>query len=297
MIIDNLIDKIIECNNPTVVGLDTAVSYLPDAEEIKDNYTAGERIFEFNKAIIDNIYDIVPAVKVQIAYYEMYGLPGIKAFNDTLLYAAKRGMMTIADIKRNDIGSTAKAYSNAFLGRNDIGIKRFFKNDFITVNGYFGTDGIQPFIDDCADRNRGMFVLVRTSNPSSKELQLLDLADGRKVYQAMADMVIKWGKNYVGKYGYSLIGAVIGGTQRKEGEELRKRMQNTFFLIPGYGAQGADADMLKGFFDEEGLGGIVNSSRGIICAYKQEKYSNNFAEAARQAALDMKEDINKVLGK
>lgn len=297
MIIDNLIDKIIECNNPTVVGLDTAVSYLPDAEEIKDNYTAGERIFEFNKAIIDNIYDIVPAVKVQIAYYEMYGLPGIKAFNDTLLYAAKRGMMTIADIKRNDIGSTAKAYSNAFLGRNDIGIKRFFKNDFITVNGYFGTDGIQPFIDDCTDRNRGMFVLVRTSNPSSKELQLLDLADGRKVYQAMADMVIKWGKNYVGKYGYSLIGAVIGGTQRKEGEELRKRMQNTFFLIPGYGAQGADADMLKDFFDEEGLGGIVNSSRGIICAYKQEKYSNNFAEAARQAALDMKEDINKVLGK
>ncbi len=297
MIIDNLIDKIIEYDNPTVVGLDTAVSYLPDAKDIEDNYTAGEKILEFNKAIIDNIYDIVPAVKVQIAYYEMYGLPGIKAFNDTLLYAIKRGMTTIADIKRNDIGSTAKAYSNAFLGRNDIDIKRFFKNDFITVNGYFGTDGIQPFLDDCIARNRGMFVLVRTSNPSSKELQLLELADGRKVYHAMADLVTKWGKDTIGKHGYSIVGAVVGGTQRKEGEELRKRMKNTFFLIPGYGAQGADGSMLKGFFDTDGLGGIVNSSRGIICAYKQDKYSNNFAEAARQAAIDMKEDINKALGK
>lgn len=297
MIIDNLIDKIIECNNPSVVGLDTAVSYLPDFNDIKDNYTASQRILHFNKAIIDNISDIVPAVKVQIAFYEMYGLPGIKAFNDTLLYAEKRGMITMADIKRNDISSSAKAYSNAFLGRNDIGIKRFFKNDFITVNGYFGTDGIQPFVDDCVEKNRGMFVLVRTSNPSSKELQLLELADGRKVYEAMADLVIKWGENHIGRHGYSVVGAVVGATQKEEGESLRKRMKNTFFLIPGYGAQGAKGDMLKGFFDEEGLGGIVNSSRGILCAYKDKKYSNDFAEAARQAALDMKEDINKVLGR
>lgn len=297
MIIDNLIDKIIENNNPTVVGLDTAVSYLPDYEDIKDNYTASERILNFNKAIIDNVCDIVPAVKVQIAYYEMYGLPGIKAFNDTLLYAEKRGMITIADIKRNDIAASAKAYSNAFLGRNDIGIKRFFKNDFITVNGYFGTDGIQPFIDDCAEKNRGMFVLVRTSNPSSSEVQSLELADGRKVYEAMADLVIKWGNPLIGKHGYSSVGAVVGATQKEEGENLRKRMKNTFFLVPGYGAQGAKGDMLKGFFDEKGIGAIVNSSRGILCAYKEKKYSNDFAEAARQAALEMKEDINKELGR
>lgn len=297
MIIDNLIEKIQECNNPTVVGLDTAVSYLPDNEDIKDNYTASERIFTFNKAIIDNVYDVVPAVKVQIAYYEMYGLPGIKAFNDTLLYAEKRGMITIADIKRNDISSSAKAYSSAFLGRNDIGLKRYFKNDFITVNGYFGTDGIQPFIDDCAEKNRGLFVLVRTSNPSSDEIQCLTLNDGRMVYEAMADLVDKWGKPLIGKYGYSSIGAVVGATHKEEGDKLRERMKNTFFLIPGYGAQGGKADMIKGFFDSQGLGGIINSSRGIICAYKNKKYSNDFAEAARQAALEMKKEINEVLGR
>ena len=297
MIIDSLIEKSKECNNPSVVGLDTMVSYLPDNEGIKDNYTAGERILEFNKAIIDNIYDIVPAVKAQIACYEMYGLPGIKAFNDTLLYAEKRGMLTIADVKRNDIESSAKAYSNAFLGRNDIGLKRFFKNDFITVNGYFGTDGIKPFVEDCAERNRGIFVLVKTSNPSSDEFQNLTLEDGRKVYEAMADLVSEWGKPLIGKYGYSSVGAVVGATHKEEGEKLRAKMRHTFFLIPGYGFQGGNADMIKGFFDKDGLGGIVNSSRGILLAYKNEKYSNDFTKAARQAAIDMREDLNRVLGR
>lgn len=297
MIIDNLIEKINEYNNPTCVGLDTAASYLPNFKDIKDNYTASEQIFKFNKAIIDNLYDIVPAVKVQNAYYEMYGLPGIKAFNDTLLYAEKKGMITIADIKRNDISSTAKAYSNAFLGRNDINVKRYFKNDFITVNGYLGSDGIKPFIEDCKERDRGMFILVRTSNPSSDELQCLTLQDGRKVYEAMAELVEEWGAPLIGKNGYSAVGAVVGGTHKEECRKLRKMMKHTFFLIPGYGAQGASADMLKGSFDKNGNGGIVNSSRGIICAYQKKKYSDDFAIAAREAALDMKKDLNKVLGR
>lgn len=297
MIIDNLIDKIVEKNNPSVVGLDTCVSYLPNAADIKDNYTAGEELLKFNKAIIDSVADIVPAVKVQIAYYEMYGIAGIKAFADTLVYAEQKGLSTIADIKRNDIASTAKAYSNAFLGRNDIGVKRSFKADFITINAYFGTDGVAPFIEDCAERDRGLFILVRTSNPSSDELQSLFLNDGRRVYEAVADMVDNWGKPLTGKYGYSSIGAVVGGTHKEECAKLRSRMKNTFFLVPGYGAQGASADMLKGCFDENGLGAIVNSSRGILTAYRQKKYSNDFAEAARQAAIDMKNDINRVLGK
>ncbi|HHU42816.1 MAG: orotidine-5'-phosphate decarboxylase [Bacillota bacterium] len=297
MIIDNLIENILEKNNPSIVGLDTCVSYLPHAKDIKDNYTASEEILKFNKRIIDSVSDIVPAVKVQIAYYEMYGISGLKAFADTILYAESKGLTTIADIKRGDISSTAQAYSNAFLGKNDIKVKRSFKADFITVNGYFGTDGIKPFIQDCIDRNRGMFVLVRTSNPSSCELQGLELADGRKVYEAMADLVKDWGKELIGKYGYSSVGAVVGGTHKKECKSLRERMKNTFFLVPGYGAQGASADMLKGCFDENGMGAIVNSSRAILLARENKKYSNDYAEAARQAAIDMRNDINKAIGR
>lgn len=297
MIIDNLIEKIQERNNPSVVGLDTCVSYLPNADSIKDNYTAGEELLRYNKLLIDSIYDIVPAVKVQIAFYEMYGIAGIKAFADTITYAEGKGLITIADIKRNDIASSAKAYSNAFLGKNDIGVKRSFKPGFITVNGYFGTDGIEPFVEDCIERDRGLFVLVRTSNPSSDEFQCLKLDDGRMVYEAMGDLVQKWGKNLIGKYGYSGVGAVVGATHKEESKKLRERLKNTFFLIPGYGAQGGSADMLKGCFDENGIGGIVNSSRGILTAYKQKKFSNDIAQAAREAAIEMRDDINKALGR
>ena len=298
MITDALIERIVGMKNPTCVGLDTSFDYLPDEmrAEVKDFAGAAERIFDFNKTLIDRLYDVVPSVKVQIAYYEMYGAPGLKAFEETLRYAAEKGLIVIADAKRNDIGSTAACYSSAFLGETNVegNALRAFPADFLTVNAYLGTDGIAPFVDDCKKRDRGIFVLVKTSNPSSGELQNKLLADGTPVYEYMGALVEKWGEGTEGKYGYSAVGAVVGATHPEEAARLRKLLPHTFFLIPGYGAQGGNAQMLKCCFGADGLGGVVNNSRGILCAYR--KRGGTYYDAARAAALDMQRDLASVLG-
>ena len=298
MITDALIERIVGMKNPTCVGLDTSFDYLPDEMRagVKDFAGAAERIFDFNKTLIDRLYDVVPSVKVQIAYYEMYGAPGLKAFEETLRYAAEKGLIVIADAKRNDIGSTAACYSAAFLGEAEVegNASRAFPADFLTVNAYLGTDGIAPFVDDCKKRDRGIFVLVKTSNPSSGELQNKLLADGTPVYEYMGALVEKWGEGTEGKYGYSAVGAVVGATHPEEAARLRKLLPHTFFLIPGYGAQGGNAQMLKCCFGADGLGGVVNNSRGILCAYR--KRGGTYYDAARAAALDMQRDLASVLG-
>ncbi len=300
--IDKLIDRIIELQNPTCVGLDTSFDYLP--EEMKEDISTfegvAEKLVEFNMNVIDKVCDIVPAVKVQVAYYEMYGYEGLRAFNYTINYAHGRGMTVIADCKRNDIGSTASCYSKAYLGATPVGEKRIksFPADMLTVNGYLGSDGIAPFLDDIKVNDKSIFVLVKTSNPSSGELQNLKLENGKYVYEHMGDLVEKWGADYIGKYGYSEVGAVVGATHPGEAARLRKRLKNTFFLIPGYGAQGGSAEMLKVCFDGNGLGGVVNSSRGIICAYRNAKYRGmNYYDAARAACLDMQQDLADAIGK
>ena len=299
--IDKLIEKIVDLQNPTCVGLDTSFGYLPD--EMKKGVTtfesAAEAIAEFNMNIIDKVCDIVPSVKVQIAYYEAYGHAGLQAFEYTVNYAKGRGLVVIADCKRNDIGSTAGCYSTAYLGKTDLNGKqlRAFAADMLTVNGYLGYDGIKPFVDDIKKYDKSIFVLVKTSNPSSGELQNLKLENGKYIYEQMGELVSEWGKDSVGKYGYSEVGAVVGATYPEEAERLRAQLPNTFFLIPGYGAQGGSAQMLKICFDKKGLGGVVNSSRGIICAYKDARYRGmNYAEAARAACIDMQQDLSGVIG-
>ncbi len=299
--IDKLIEKIVDLQNPTCVGLDTSFGYLPD--EMKKGVTtfesAAEAIAEFNMNIIDKVCDIVPSVKVQIAYYEAYGHAGLQAFEYTVNYAKGRGLVVIADCKRNDIGSTAGCYSTAYLGKTDLNGKqlRAFAADMLTVNGYLGYDGIKPFVDDIKKYDKSIFVLVKTSNPSSGELQNLKLENGKYIYEQMGELVSEWGKDSVGKYGYSEVGAVVGATHPEEAERLRAQLPNTFFLIPGYGAQGGSAQMLKVCFDKNGLGGVVNSSRGIICAYKDARYRGmNYAEAARAACIDMQQDLSGVIG-
>lgn len=302
MVIDRLIDRIIEMQNPTCVGLDTDFNYLPD--EMRDGMATfegvAEAIIEFNMNIIDKVCDIVPAVKVQVAYYEMYGFEGLRAFDYTVNYARGRDMFVIADCKRNDIGSTAGCYSKAYLGKTDINGKQIkaFPADMLTVNGYLGTDGIEPFVNDCKANDKGIFVLVKTSNPSSGEFQNLKLENGKYIYEQMGSLVSGWGRDTIGNYGYSSVGAVVGATHPEEAERLRRQMPETFFLIPGYGAQGGNAQMLKCCFDERGLGGIVNNSRGIICAYRKPQYSGmNYAEAARTACIDMQQDLAGAIGK
>ncbi len=300
MIIDRLIEKIKQTKNPSVVGLDTCVDYLPDdmKNQIKSLDDVCEALTEFNKNVVDSICDIVPAVKVQIAYYEMYGVQGMQAFQNTLKYAKSKGMFTMADIKRNDIGSTAAAYSKAYLGKtvfNGVEVTPF-ESDFVTINGYLGTDGIKPFVDDAEKYGKGAFVLVKTSNPSSGDLQNKKLVGSETVFEEMANFVCEWGKNLVGENGYSSLGAVVGATHKAEAELLRKKYPSLFFLVPGYGAQGATAEDVSVNFDKNGLGAIVNSSRGILCAYKKDKYNGlNYFKAARQAALDMKDDLTKFI--
>ena len=239
---DKLINRIKELNNPTVIGLDPRYDMIP--ESIRNKYEktiegACKAILEYNKGLIDSIFDIIPAVKPQIAFYEMFGEEGIKVFNETCKYAKSKNMIVIADAKRGDIGSTAEGYSNAFLGTTPIGDEKIsvFDVDFVTVNPYLGIDGIKPFIDDCKEYGKGIFILVKTSNKSSGELQDLILEDGKKVYEKVADLVNSWGEELIGEYGYSSVGAVVGATYPIQIEELRKIMPNTFFLIPGYGAQ------------------------------------------------------------
>ncbi len=300
--VDKLIKRIIELQNPTCVGLDTSFDYLP--EDIKRGITnfdeVGDAIYEFNKNIIDKVYDIVPSVKVQIAYYEAYGVAGVRAFERTVNYAKEKGLIVIADCKRNDIGSTAACYSKAYLGETLINGRslRAFNADMLTVNGYLGFDGIKPFVEDIVAHDKSIFVLVKTSNPSSGELQNLKLENGKYIYEQVGELVSAWGKDSVGEYGYSEVGAVVGATHPEEAERLRNQLPHTFFLIPGYGAQGGSAEMLKVCFDKNGLGGVVNSSRGIICAYRNEKYAGlNYAEAARAACVDMQKDLSSVIGK
>ena len=290
-IIDKLIDRIVAMQNPTCVGLDTIFDYLPEDMRAgaEDNAAIAERIFEFNKNIIDGVCDIVPSVKIQIACYEMYGAAGIACFERTADYAKQKGLFVIADGKRNDIGNTAGFYAAAFLGE-----RATCAVDFLTVNAYLGTDGIQPFVDVCKQTDKGLFALVKTSNPSSGEFQNLLLQDGRTVYEYMGGLVEKWGKELVGKYGNSSVGADVRATQPEEAARLRAELPHMFFLIPGYGAQGGNAEMLRRCFDGRGLGGVVNNSRGVLCAYK--KRGGTYFAAARQACIDMQRDLASVIG-
>lgn len=256
--IDNLIDKIKEKDNPTVIGLDPRYDLIPNC--IKDKYSkdlegVAKAIIEFNEKLIDATYDIIPAVKPQIAFYEMFGIPGIEAFYKTCEYAKSKGMIVIADMKRGDIGTTAKAYSNAAIGKTPIGEieKSIFDVEFVTVNPYLGTDGVMPFVEDCKKYNKGIFVLVKTSNKSSGELQDLETKDGERIYEKVAKLVNEWGKELIGEYGYSSISAVVGATYPKELQTLRKLMPASYFLIPGYGAQGGKAEDIALGFDEKGL--------------------------------------------
>ena len=300
MITDKLIERIKQLDNPTVAGIDTSFDYLPEDMKsgVCDFAGAPKAVLAFNKEIIDSICDIVPCVKVQIAYYEMYGLEGMRTFSETLKYASEKGMLVMTDAKRNDIGATAECYAKAYLGETAVREKAYtaFDSDFLTVNGYLGSDGIKPFLGWMQKRDKGIFVLVKTSNKSSGELQDLKLENGKTVYEYMGSLVEEWGKDSIGKYGYSAVGAVVGATHPQQAHILRGEMPHTFFLIPGYGAQGGTADDLKVCFDKDGLGGIVNSSRGILCAYKQEKYKGlSFSAAARQACIDMKNDLNRAI--
>lgn len=300
MSFDRLIKKIIETQNPTVVGLDPKLEYVPDY--IKNEFfnadgmtlkAAAKSIFLFNQLIIDSICDIVPAIKPQAAYYEMYGHYGVKTLEKTIRYAKLKGMFVITDGKRNDIGATMEAYTSAHLGTVMVGDTECepFAADALTVNGYLGTDGIDPLLKVCAEKDKGIYVLVKTSNKSSGELQD-KLIDGTPVYAVMGDMCEKWGENQIGEYGYSSVGAVVGATYPEQLSELRKRLPHTMFLVPGYGAQGGGAEGIAGAFDKNGLGAIVNSSRAIMCAYKKENCpETEFAEAARREAIRMRDDI------
>ena len=304
--IKKLVDKIVETNAPIVVGLDPMMKYLPKhlADVAFEQYGetlegAAEAIWQYNKGIIDNIYDIVPAVKPQIAMYEQFGIEGLKAFKKTVDYCHEKGMIVIGDVKRGDIGSTSEAYAVAHLGKVNVGSKAItpFDEDFATVNPYLGSDGVKPFIDVCKEENKGLFILVKTSNPSSGEFQDR-VIDGRPLYEWVGEKVAQWGEDHMGKE-YSYIGAVVGATYPEMGKILRKLMPKTFILVPGYGAQGGKGADLVHFFNEDGLGAIVNSSRGIIAAYKQEAYASfgelNYADASRKAVEVMIEDISGAL--
>ena len=302
MSFDRLIAKIIETGNPTVVGLDPKLDYVPEfirkeafAEKGDDLKGAARAIWRFNKAIIDAVCDIVPAIKPQSAYYEMYGWHGVKTLHKTIEYAKEKGMFVIVDGKRNDIGATMEAYATAYLGSTKVGDKELegFGADALTVNGYLGTDGISPLTELCQKNDKGIFVLVKTSNKSSGELQDRTLDDGKTIYETMGDMCEKWGADTMGKYGYSAVGAVVGATYPEQLAEMREKLPHTFFLVPGYGAQGGGAEGVAKGFDKNGLGAIVNSSRAVMCAYQKEEGCSpeDFAGAARRECIRMRDDI------
>jgi len=304
--INKLVDKIKKTNAPIVVGLDPMLSYIPDhvkeaafkeyGETLKG---AGEAIWQYNKAIVDATYDLIPAVKPQIAMYEQFGIEGLIAYQKTIEYCKAKDLVVIGDIKRGDIGSTSEAYAIGHLGKVQVGSQSYygFDEDFATVNPYLGSDGVNPFIKVCKEEKKGLFILVKTSNPSSGEFQD-QLIDGKPLYELVGEKVAQWGADHMGD-SYSYIGAVVGATYPEMGKVLRKVMPKSFILVPGYGAQGGKGADLVHFFNEDGLGAIVNSSRGIIAAYKQEQYAKfgaaNFADASRQAVVDMIEDISGAL--
>lgn len=305
MSFDRLIKKIIDTKNPSVAGLDPRLEYVPEyiVKDSFDKYgvtlkAAAEAILVFNKSLIDELCDVVPAIKPQAAYYEMYGWEGVRVLSETISYAQSKGMYVMTDGKRNDIGATMEAYATAHLGKTVLGDKSIsaFGADALTVNGYLGTDGIEPLLKICRAEDKGIFVLAKTSNPSSGELQDRCI-DGTPIYAAMGDMCEKWGEDTIGEYGYSAVGAVVGATYPEQLSELRERLPHTMFLVPGYGAQGGGAEGLKGAFDKNGLGAIVNSSRAIMCAYKKEGCDEkDFAKAARREAIRMREDIVRITG-
>ncbi len=304
--IQKLIEKIQKTKAPICVGLDPMLSYIPEhittkayAEFGETLEGAAEAIWQFNKEIVDNVWDLIPAVKPQIAMYEQFGIPGLVVYKKTVDYCRSKDLIVIGDAKRGDIGSTSAAYATAHLGHVKVGsaVLAGFDTDFVTVNPYLGTDGVKPFVDVCAAEDKGIFVLVKTSNPSSGEFQDR-LIDGRPLYELVADKVVEWGS--VSMDGtYSNVGAVVGATYPEMSKILRKQMPNTYFLVPGYGAQGGTAQDLKYCFNEDCLGAIVNSSRGIIAAYKKAPYdkfgAEHFGEASRQAVIDMVADIGSVL--
>lgn len=305
MMIDNLIEKIIEKKSPIVMGIDPKYESLPNC--IKEKYSKDLNGFakaatEFAKNLIDNTYDIIPAIKPQLAYFEQMGPEGLNAFLEISNYAKEKGMIVIADCKRGDIGTTSKAYSNAFLGTTEIGesLYKIYDSDFVTVNPYMGIDAISPFIEDSQKYKKGIFVLVKTSNKSSGELQDLYLDNGKMVYEQVASIVEKWGENLRGKYGYSSVAAVVGATYPEQLKKIREIAPHTFFLIPGYGAQGGKAKDISLGFDKNGLGGIINASRSLIYAYKSERWSSiykdlQFEKATRAEAIRMRDEINEAI--
>jgi orotidine-5'-phosphate decarboxylase len=300
--INQLIKNIQKTNAPIVVGLDPMMKFIP-GQITQDAFArcgetlegAAEAIWQYNKAIVDNIYDLIPAVKPQIAMYEQFGIPGLVTYKKTVDYCKEKGLVVIGDIKRGDIGSTSEAYAVGHLGKVRVGDHAFsgFNEDFVTLAPYMGSDSITPFVKVCKEEKKGIFVLVKTSNPSSGEFQDR-LIDGRPLYEWVAEKVVEWGADCMGDE-YSYVGAVVGATYPEMGKVLRKLMPKSYILVPGYGAQGGKGKDLVHFFNEDGLGAIVNSSRGIIAAWQQEKYAamgeQNFADASRQAVIDMREDI------
>lgn len=304
--VSKLIEKIQKTKAPICVGLDPMLSYIPEhvtkkafAEFGETLEGAAEAIWQFNKEIVDATCDLIPSVKPQIAMYEQFGLPGLAAYDKTEKYCQEKGLIVIGDVKRGDIGSTSAAYATGHLGTVQVGSQTLsgFNTEYITVNPYLGTDGVKPFVDVCNQCDRGIFVLVKTSNPSSGEFQDR-LIDGRPLYELVAEKVVEWGDASMDG-AYSNVGAVVGATYPEMSKVLRKLMPRTYFLVPGYGAQGGTAEDLKYCFNEDGLGAVVNSSRGIIAAYKKDAYAKfgpeHFGEASRQAVIDMIADINSVL--
>ena len=304
--IQKLISNIQKTKAPIVVGLDPMMNYIP--QQVKEKAFqefgetlegAAEAIWQYNKEIVDCTYDLIPAVKPQIAMYEQFGIEGMKAFKKTVDYCKSKGLVIIGDIKRGDIGSTSKAYAIGHVGKVAVGSKTYsgFCEDFVTVNPYLGSDGIRPFMEVCKEEKKGLFILVKTSNPSSGEFQD-QLINGKPLYEMVGEKVAQWGEECMGDQ-YSYIGAVVGATYPEMGKVLRKVMPKSYILVPGYGAQGGKGADLVHFFNEDGLGAIVNSSRGIIAAYKQEKYAKfgaeHFGEASRAAVEDMVTDINQAL--
>lgn len=301
-----LIEKIQKTKAPICVGLDPMLNYIPEHvkkaafEEFGETLEgAAQAIWQFNKQIIDHVYDLIPSVKPQIAMYEQFGIEGLKAYQKTVNYCQDKGLLVIGDAKRGDIGSTSAAYATAHIGRVEVGSQSYspFGTDFLTINPYLGTDGVKPFVDVCRKEDKGLFILVKTSNPSSGEFQD-QLINGKPLYELVAEKVVEWGADCMDG-DYSNVGAVVGATYPEMSRILRKLMPNTYFLVPGYGAQGGTAEDLKHCFNKDGLGAIVNSSRGIIAAYKKEKYETfgeeHFGEASRQAVIDMAADIGRVL--
>ncbi|WP_250278736.1 orotidine-5'-phosphate decarboxylase [[Clostridium] colinum] len=307
MVIDRLIDKINQTGNPTVVGLDPRLDYIPSFiierkyEKFGHSLKAvAEAMYDFNKYIIDEIYDLVPAVKPQIAMYERYGIEGLNTYLKTIEHAKEKGLIIIGDIKRSDIASTAEAYSDGHIGRTVVKENSFdvFKQDFITLNPYLGSDSITPFLEDCKKYEKGLFILAKTSNPNSGEIQDL-IVDGKPLYEKIGYLIDKWGSELIGKNGYSEVGAVVGATHKEQAKRLRQIMPKSFFLVPGYGAQGGKAEDLAVCFDKNGIGAIINSSRGIIANHLKEEFKTlkgkDFAKASRQAVIEMKEDLRRYI--